>query len=68
MSTRYYCCEDKFIQVVSCNTHNLSTIVKTLTFEEGYDNLIEGRFVLIRRANDLSQSNIRIAISEGSQL
>ncbi len=48
--------EDKFIQVVSCNTHNLSTIVKTLTFQEGTDNLIEGRFVLIRRANDLSQS------------
>ena len=49
--------EDKFIQVVSCNTHNLSTIVKTLVLDDGLDNLIEGRFVLIRRSNDLSQSN-----------
>ena len=49
--------EDKFIQVVSCNTHNLSTIVKTLVLDDGVDNLQEGRFILIRRANDLSQSN-----------
>ena len=49
--------EDKFIQVVSCNTHNLATIVNTLVLDDGYDNLIEGRFVLIRRANDLSQTN-----------
>ena len=48
--------EDKFIQVVSCNTHNLSTIVNTLTLDEGDDNLIDGKFLLIRRANDLSQS------------
>ena len=49
--------KDKFIQVVSCNTHNLSTIVKTVALSEGKDNLIEGRFNLIRRANDLSQSS-----------
>ena len=48
--------EDKFIQVVSCNTHNLSTIVNTLALDEGIDNLKEGRFTLIRRANDLSQT------------
>ena len=48
--------EDRFIQVVSCNTHNLSTIVKTLALSDGNDNLLEGRFNLIRRANDLSQS------------
>ena len=49
--------EDKFIQVVSCNTHNLSTIVNTLALDEGIDNLKEGRFTLIRRANDLSQTS-----------
>ena len=49
--------QDRFIQVVSCNTHNLSAIVNTLVLDEGEDNLIEGRFTLIRRANDLSQSN-----------
>ena len=49
--------EDKFIQVVSCNTHNLSTIVNTLALDEGIDNLKEGKFTLIRRANDLSQTS-----------
>ena len=48
--------EDKFIQVVSCNTHNLSTIVDNLALIDGEDNLIEGRFNLIRRSNDVSQS------------
>jgi glyceraldehyde-3-phosphate dehydrogenase (NAD(P)) len=48
--------EDRFIQVVSCNTHNLSTIVQTLALDEGDDNLLEGRFNLIRRSNDVSQS------------
>ena len=48
--------EDKFIQVVSCNTHNLSSIVKNLSLLDGDDNLIEGRFNLIRRSNDVSQS------------
>ena len=48
--------EDQFIQVVSCNTHNLSTIVQTMALDEGDDNLIQGRFLLIRRSNDVSQS------------
>lgn len=47
---------DKFIQVVSCNTHNLSILVQALAFQDGGpDNLIEGRFVCMRRANDISQ-------------
>ena len=49
--------EDRFIQVVSCNTHNLSTIVNNLALIDAQDNLIEGRFTLIRRSNDVSQSN-----------
>tara|TARA_Y100001970_G_C14213617_1_gene848379 strand:+ start:697 stop:1764 length:1068 start_codon:yes stop_codon:yes gene_type:complete len=48
--------EDRFIQVVSCNTHNLSTIVKTIALNDSTDNLVEGRFNLIRRSNDLSQT------------
>ena len=48
--------EDQFIQVVSCNTHNLCTIVKTMALDAGEDNLIEGKFLLIRRSNDVSQS------------
>lgn len=48
--------EDKFIQVVSCNTHNLSSIVQTLAIYDDPSNLVEGRFNLIRRANDVSQT------------
>lgn len=47
---------DKYVQVVSCNTHNLSLIIQTLGLEgTGPDNLVEGRFVCIRRSNDISQ-------------
>ncbi len=48
---------DKYVQIVSCNTHNLSLIIKTLGLEDGQepDNLVEGRFVCIRRSNDISQ-------------
>ena len=48
--------KDKFIQVVSCNTHNLSTIVQTIALDVSDDNLLDGRFLLIRRSNDVSQS------------
>ena len=49
--------ENKFIQVVSCNTHNISCIANTIAIkEQGPNNLEEGRFMCIRRANDTSQS------------
>lgn len=49
--------EDQFIQIVSCNTHNLSCITHTLALkDQPADNLVEGRFVCIRRANDISQA------------
>ena len=48
--------EDQFVQVVSCNTHNLSTIVQTMALDVSEDNLLDGRFLLIRRSNDVSQS------------
>jgi glyceraldehyde-3-phosphate dehydrogenase/erythrose-4-phosphate dehydrogenase len=48
---------DRFLQVVSCNTHNLAVLLKTLALQdEAPDNLIEGRFVCMRRATDLSQA------------
>jgi glyceraldehyde-3-phosphate dehydrogenase (NAD(P)) len=47
--------EDKFIQIVSCNTHNLSCITKTIALYGAEDNLVSGKFVCIRRANDISQ-------------
>jgi len=46
---------DQFIQIVSCNTHNLSCITKTLALDPDPDNLVEGKFVCVRRANDISQ-------------
>ncbi len=46
---------DKFIQIVSCNTHNIACVTKTLSLNDDPDNLLEGRYVCIRRANDISQ-------------
>jgi glyceraldehyde-3-phosphate dehydrogenase (NAD(P)) len=48
--------EDRFIQVVSCNTHNISSLVKTLAMDpDGTSHLVAGRFLCMRRANDISQ-------------
>ncbi|HEX9640649.1 MAG TPA: hypothetical protein VGB13_04980 [Candidatus Krumholzibacteria bacterium] len=47
--------EDKFVQVVSCNTHNISLLVDRFGLADGDDNLESGRFVCIRRSNDISQ-------------
>lgn len=48
--------EDRFIQVVSCNTHNLAILIDLIGLhDEDPDNLEEARFLCIRRANDLSQ-------------
>jgi glyceraldehyde-3-phosphate dehydrogenase (NAD(P)) len=50
--------EDRFIQVVSCNTHNISTLIKTLTHEGANEYSLErGTFVCMRRSNDISQSD-----------
>ncbi len=50
--------EDQFLQIVSCNTHNLAALVSTIALSDGGPtNLIEGRFVCIRRANDISQDS-----------
>ncbi|MFH1262345.1 MAG: hypothetical protein V1495_02735 [Pseudomonadota bacterium] len=49
--------KDRFVQVVSCNTHNLSVLVKTIAMANGKepDGLESARFVCIRRASDISQ-------------
>ncbi len=48
--------EDRFLHIVSCNTHNMSALIKTLAFDEdGTNHLVDGRFNLLRRANDISQ-------------
>ncbi len=47
--------KNQFIQIVSCNTHNVACITKTIALNENPDNLLSGKYVCIRRANDLSQ-------------
>ncbi len=48
--------KDQFIQVVSCNTHNISVLLDTLADDgQGELALDEGRFLCLRRANDISQ-------------
>jgi glyceraldehyde-3-phosphate dehydrogenase (NAD(P)) len=54
--------EDRFIQVVSCNTHNLAVLIETLALhDESEDNFMDGRFVCLRRASDISQEKSFIA-------
>ena len=49
--------DHQFVQIVSCNTHNIACITHTLTLNGyGPENLREGRFVCVRRANDTSQA------------
>ena len=48
--------EDRFIHVVSCNTHNLAVVIKTLANgPDGTMALDQARFICMRRANDVSQ-------------
>jgi glyceraldehyde-3-phosphate dehydrogenase type II len=50
--------EDRFIQVVSCNTHNITTLVRTLCDEgKGDFNFERATFVCMRRANDITQAS-----------
>ncbi len=50
--------EDRFVQIVSCNTHNITTLVKTLAAEADGDYALErGTFVCMRRANDITQAD-----------
>jgi glyceraldehyde-3-phosphate dehydrogenase/erythrose-4-phosphate dehydrogenase len=48
--------DDRFIQIVSCNTHNITSLVKTVAMEEdGSFALDHAKFVCMRRANDVTQ-------------
>ena len=48
-----------FIQVVSCNTHNIASILNSI--DPAADSIERGDFVCIRRANDISQEENFIA-------
>jgi len=47
--------KDQFIHIVSCNTHNIAVIINTLAIDGKKNHLQEGRFLCLRRANDISQ-------------
>ncbi len=50
--------EDRFLHIVSCNTHNIAVLLKTLAMDsDGTSHLTDGRFLCIRRANDISQDS-----------
>ena len=49
--------DDQFLQIVSCNTHNIACLVNTLALSISSDNLLDGKFVCIRRSNDISQTD-----------
>lgn len=59
--------DDRFVQVVSCNTHNISVLLKTLSSVEGKISLNAGRFVCMRRANDVSDTKSFIAAPEAGK-
>jgi glyceraldehyde-3-phosphate dehydrogenase (NAD(P)) len=46
---------DKYIHIVSCNTHNIAVVIKNIALDDTSENFVSGRFVCIRRANDISQ-------------
>lgn len=54
--------EDRYLHIVSCNTHNISVLLKTLGFSsDGTAHVDDGRFLCIRRANDISQDGGYVA-------
>jgi len=54
--------QDRFLHIVSCNTHNIAALIKTLAMDgDGTNHLADGRFLCMRRANDISQDGGFIA-------
>ena len=59
--------DERFVQVVSCNTHNISVLLKTLARVDDKISLEAGRFVCMRRANDVSDVKSFIASPEAGK-
>ncbi|MBW3584214.1 MAG: hypothetical protein KY455_14080, partial [Euryarchaeota archaeon] len=50
--------DEQFVQIVSCNTHALAALIHTVALDNGNRKdkaLGAGRFICMRRANDISQ-------------
>jgi glyceraldehyde-3-phosphate dehydrogenase (NAD(P)) len=59
--------DDRFVQVVSCNTHNISVLLKTIASRDGKISLAAGRFVCMRRANDVSDTKSFLAAPQAGK-
>jgi glyceraldehyde-3-phosphate dehydrogenase type II len=59
--------DERFVQVVSCNTHNISVLLKTLATSDGKMSLRSGSFVCMRRANDVSDTKSFIAAPQAGK-
>jgi glyceraldehyde-3-phosphate dehydrogenase type II len=59
--------DERFVQIVSCNTHNISVLLKTLASKDGRISLDAGRFVCMRRANDVSDTKSYIPAPEAGK-
>jgi glyceraldehyde-3-phosphate dehydrogenase type II len=59
--------DERYVQVVSCNTHNISVLLKTLGSQGGRMSLNAGRFVCMRRANDVSDTKSFVAAPEAGK-
>ena len=60
--------DERFVQIVSCNTHNISVLLKTLACDKDHKMSLEaGRFVCMRRANDVSDTKSFIAAPQAGK-
>jgi glyceraldehyde-3-phosphate dehydrogenase (NAD(P)) len=57
----------RFVQIVSCNTHNISVLLKTIGTRAGKLDIAEGRFVCMRRANDVSDTKSFLAAPQAGK-
>ena len=53
--------QDRYLRIVSCNAHNIAGLVKTVGLNDDEQNIQSGRFVCIRRENDISEEGGFIA-------
>ncbi len=59
--------DEQFVQIVSCNTHNIAALTKSITMDDGKESLSDGRFVCIRRSSDISQTSSFVPAPEVGQ-
>ncbi|MBV9494576.1 MAG: hypothetical protein JOZ54_10045, partial [Acidobacteria bacterium] len=59
--------DNRFVQIVSCNTHNISVLLKTIGTNDGKLSIETGRFVCMRRANDVSDTKSFLAAPQAGK-